>query len=135
MRAPKGAGCAILHPLRLMCRMETDTERIVAILHDVIEDAAITEEELRGHGFGSEVLEALACVTKREGESYEDFVKRSATNPIARRVKLADLEDNMDTRRLSAVTEKDAKRITKYIHAWRYLKDAENPLAVAPGLP
>lgn len=113
----------ILHPLRLMCRMETDTERIVAMLHDVIEDTTVTEDELRRHGFGSEVLEALACVTKREGEAYDDFIKRSSTNPIALRVKLADLEDNMDTRRLSAVTEKDAKRMTKYIVAWQYLKN------------
>ena len=54
--------------------------------------------------------------------SYEDFVRRASSNPIARRVKLADLEDNMDVRRLMAVTEKDAARLTKYLRAWRELK-------------
>ena len=64
----------------------------------------------------------LAQVAKREGEDYDAFVARAATNPIARRVKLADLEDNMDVRRLEAVTERDAKRLTKYLRAWRQLK-------------
>src|SRR5688572_15777823 len=114
----------ILHPLRLMCRMESDTARIVAVLHDVIEDTTVTAEDLRREGFPDEVLDALACVTKREGEEYADFVRRAATNPVARRVKLADLEDNMDARRLTVVTEKDAKRMTKYITAWRELKAA-----------
>ncbi len=108
--------------------MENDADRIVAVLHDVIEDTKVTVDELRREGFPDEILDALACVTKRQGEDYEDFVARAATNPIARRVKLADLEDNMDVRRLGAVTERDAKRLTKYLRAWRQLK-ALPPLA------
>lgn len=115
----------ILHPLRLMSRMETDAERIVAVLHDVIEDTNVTADDLRREGFTEEVLDALACVTKtHEEESYAAFIRRAAANPIARRVKLADLEDNLDARRLGEVTDKDAKRMTKYLCAWRELKAA-----------
>jgi (p)ppGpp synthase/HD superfamily hydrolase len=112
----------ILHPLRVMARVDTDAEKTVAILHDVVEDTHWTFEELAKEGFPNEILEALKCVTKREGEDYEDFVKRSASNELARHVKLADLEDNMDARRLSNVTEKDAERFKKYLRAWRFLK-------------
>lgn len=119
------------HPLRVMHRMESDTDRIVAVLHDVIEDTATTVADLRREGFTDEILDALAHLTKREGELYPDFVARAAVNPIARRVKLADLEDNLDIRRLESVTERDAKRLTKYLVAWRYLKALP---AVEPGV-
>ena len=112
----------ILHPLRLMCRMETDTERIVAVLHDVIEDTPVTADDLRREGFPEEVLDALDRLTKRDGETYDDFIKRASADPTARRVKLADLEDNMDVRRLATVGERDAARLTKYLRAWRELK-------------
>lgn len=115
----------ILHPMHLMAAVDTDTEKIVAILHDVVEDTDWTFERLAGEGFSEEILDALKCVTKNEGEAYEDFVKRSATNKIARRVKLADLEHNMDARRLSNVTEKDVDRLKKYVSAWRFLKDLD----------
>jgi len=111
----------ILHPLRVMNRVETDAQKIVAVLHDVVEDTKWTFEDLKREGFSDEVLNALDCVTKREGESYEDFVSRSASNPLATRVKLADLEDNMDLRRLPAVKEKDAERLNRYLSAWRRL--------------
>lgn len=112
----------ILHPLRVMARLETDAEKTVAILHDVVEDTNWTFEQLAEHGFPNEILEPLRCVTKREGEEYEDFVKRSASNDLARRVKLADLEDNMDIRRLSSISDKDVERLKKYLRAWRFLK-------------
>lgn len=91
----------ILHPLRVMHRVQTEDEQIVAILHDVVEDTPWTPEKLAAEGFPQHILDALDCVTKREGESYEQFAERSASNPIARRVKLADLEDDMDVRRLT----------------------------------
>jgi (p)ppGpp synthase/HD superfamily hydrolase len=112
----------ILHPLRVMAGVDTDVEKIVAILHDVVEDTDWTFEKLAQEGFSQEIIEALECVTRRDGEDYEDFVKRSASNEIARRVKLADLEHNMDARRLSNVTEKDVERLKKYVRAWRFLK-------------
>lgn len=112
----------ILHPLRVMARVDTDLERIVAVLHDVVEDTDWTFGNLQREGFPADVLAALDCVTKREGEDYDSFVERSASNPLARRVKLADLEDNMDVRRMSEVTEKDHERLQKYLKAWRRLK-------------
>jgi (p)ppGpp synthase/HD superfamily hydrolase len=112
----------ILHPLRMMLRLDGEAEQIVAVLHDVIEDTKVTAADLRREGFSDEILDALAHVTKRKGENYQDFVARAAKNPIARRVKLADLEDNMDVRRLKRVTERDRKRLSKYLRAWRSLK-------------
>lgn len=111
----------ILHPLRVMARVSTDPEKMVAILHDVVEDTDWTFDDLRREGFSEELIAALDCVTKREGEAYEDFVKRSAANPLARRVKTADLEDNMDLRRAEKLTEKDLERMNKYLRAWRFL--------------
>ncbi|AKJ01043.1 HD domain-containing protein [Archangium gephyra] len=113
----------ILHPLRVMMRLETDTERMVAILHDVVEDSPWTLERLRGLGYPEEVLGALDCLTKREGESYEAFIERVLPHPLARRVKRADLEDNMDVRRLPAVTAKDAERLARYRAAWARLQE------------
>ena len=102
-----------------------ELERIVAVLHDVVEDTATTMSDLRRIGFSEAVLFVLDCVTKRPGEDYAQFIERAAANPAARKVKLADLEDNLDVRRLSVVTEKDAARLEKYVRAWRRLKDDE----------
>jgi len=120
----KFGGPYILHPLRVMARLDSEEEKIVGVLHDVVEDTAWTFEGLRSEGFPEPILAALDCVTKREGEKYEDFVRRSAGNPLARRVKLADLEDNMDVRRLRAVSQKDADRLARYLAAWRMLREA-----------
>ena len=92
-------------------------------MHDVVEDHGDVwpVERLRQSGFPQPILDALDCVTKRDGESYEQFIERSASNPIARKVKLADLEDNMDVRRLNKVTEKDRERLDKYLAAYRRL--------------
>jgi (p)ppGpp synthase/HD superfamily hydrolase len=114
----------VLHVLRVMFRCDSDTERIVAVLHDVVEDTGRTFDDLRRLGYSEEVLAALDCVTKRQGETYEQFVERAAQNPVARRVKLADLEDNMDVRRLTQVSEKDRERLDKYVKAWRRLQGA-----------
>ncbi|HTL18503.1 MAG TPA: hypothetical protein VL793_14800, partial [Patescibacteria group bacterium] len=89
----------ILHAIRVMQRLVTTNEKIVGVLHDVIEDTEWTFEMLADQGFPAPIIDALKAVTKKEGEPYEDFVKRSAANPLAKRVKLADLEDNMDLRR------------------------------------
>ena len=111
----------ILHPLRVMQRVETEDEKIVAVLHDVIEDTKWTRAMLARRGFPKRLLDALDCVTKRNGESYSTFVRRSASNPISKRVKLADLEDNMDIRRLPQITARDRKRLNKYLRAYRWL--------------
>jgi (p)ppGpp synthase/HD superfamily hydrolase len=112
----------ILHPLRVMARVETENEKIVAILHDVVEDTRWTFADLRREGFPDEILEALDCLTKRDGEPYPDLVQRAAAHPLARRVKLADLEDNMDVRRCETVGPDEQQRLAKYLAAWRKLR-------------
>lgn len=116
----KGGRPYILHPLSVMQRLTTDTERIVAVLHDVVEDTDWTLDRLRQEGFDEEVITALDGVTRRSGETYEDFIKRAASNPISRRVKIADLEDNLDpTRRLDDPKSYDL--IARYKKALRTL--------------
>lgn len=120
----KTGACYILHPLRMMMRLEDVDAKIVAVLHDVVEDTEWTFEALAGEGFSTEVLRALDCVTKREGEDYQAFVQRSAADLLARRVKLMDLEDNMNLLRLSQVTAKDLERLQKYHQAWLLLRSS-----------
>lgn len=112
----------ILHPLRVMFRLRTETLQIVGILHDVVEDTDYTFEDLRKMGYPEPIIHALDCLTKREGEDYGDFVERSQSDPIAREVKLADLEDNMDVRRMPQVTGKEAARLDRYRQAWEKLR-------------
>ena len=113
----------ILHPLRIMLRMETEPEMIVAILHDVVEDTPWTFDRLRQEGFSEEILAALDCVTRRSTETYAEFVERARDNPVARKVKLADLEDNMDVRRLPTISDKSLERLKRYHEAWRSLRN------------
>ena len=113
----KGGAPYILHPLRLMHQMSTTDERIVALLHDVVEDSPWTLDALRAEGFSESVVAAIDGLTRREGETYENFITRGATNPLARRVKLADIEDNMDLRRLGDIGEKDLERLKRYQRA------------------
>jgi (p)ppGpp synthase/HD superfamily hydrolase len=115
----------VLHPLRVMLRLDTLEERIVGVLHDVVEDCGWSIDDLRAEGFSPEVLRAVESVTKRDGESYEEFVARAAADPIGRRVKLADLEDNSDLGRISNPTAKDYARIEKYQRAIRMIRAAE----------
>jgi len=112
----------ILHPLRVCCRCFTDEEKMVALLHDTIEDTEITTEDLLSEGFPPYIVEAILSISRNEDETYEEFVKRTSLNPLGRAVKLHDLEDNMDISRLEQVTEKDLDRLNKYIKAYRYLK-------------
>lgn len=112
----------ILHPLRVMGRMQSEDEMIVAVLHDVVEDSDWTIGQLRGAGYSEDVLEAIDCLTRRNNESYEEFITRLSDNPLAVRVKIADMEDNMNILRLETLTPKDNERLNKYLAAWRQLK-------------
>lgn len=112
------------HPLRVAARLNDDNEKIVAVLHDTIEDTYVTAGYLREQGFPQEIVDGVIAVTRREGESYEDFVRRAACNPLGRAVKIADLEDNMDIRRLRyPMTEDDFNRLNKYLKAYKFLKN------------
>ncbi len=112
----------IVHPLRVMLRLEGEAAQMVGVLHDVIEDTNISFDDLRAQGYSEVVLEALDCVTRRPDETYEQFIDRARANPLARQVKRADLEDNMDIRRLPVITDKDTERLNRYIAAWRRLQ-------------
>ncbi len=113
----KAGGPYILHPLRVMLAVEGETERTAAVLHDVVEDSDLTLDDLRREGFTEEVVAIVDDLTKREGEEYEAYVARAGRNPASRRVKLADLADNLDLSRLPAPTARDHARIKRYEQA------------------
>jgi len=117
----------ILHPLRVMARVATDDEKMAAILHDVVEDSEWTLDDLRKEGFSAVVLKAVDALTRRDGEDYMNYIERLKPNPIARLVKLADLEDNMDLRRLPTVAAKDIERLARYHQVWLKLKELDEP--------
>lgn len=117
----RGGEPYILHPMRVMVEQKTLETKICAILHDVVEDTEITLEDLRREGFSEPVLEAIRVITKIDGEDYHGYIERVARNPIARRVKLIDLSDNMDLSRLSRTDLSDIKRLEKYEKAKAYI--------------
>ena len=104
----------ILHPLRVMMSVTSDSEKITAVLHDVVEDTPWTLEELATEGFSINILEAVEALTKRKGESRIDAAARARANPISRAVKIADVTDNMDLRRISNPTDSDMARLKEY---------------------
>ncbi len=115
----------ILHPLRVMFLGQTENEKICGVLHDIVEDTHWTFEDLKKEGFSDEVIDALKCVTKiSDNEDYNKFIERVSTNPLAVKVKLNDLKDNMDLTRLSEITEKDKQRISKYKRAFDWLQNS-----------
>ena len=131
------------HPLRVMEMGKTEEEKIVGVLHDVIEDTDWTFEALAEEGFSKDVIDALRCVTKlSENENYDDFIERVKKNPLAVAVKINDLSDNMDIRRLPYLSDKDVKRLKKYLKAYKkligeplysiYAARQENPNAYDP---
>ena len=109
------------NPLRVMLRLRTVPAMMAGVLHDVLEDTSVTRQDLMERGYPSEVVEALVLLTKREGEEYGEFISRLAPNPLARAVKIADLEDNMDVRRLDRIGAEEAERLDKYRQAWSTL--------------
>jgi len=104
----------IEHPLRVMNQVESEEEKIVAVLHDIVEDTDISLDDLRSEGFSEEVVSAVECLTKQDGENYDSYIERISFNPLAVKIKLADLEDNRDLTRLPEVTDKDLERLEKY---------------------
>jgi (p)ppGpp synthase/HD superfamily hydrolase len=111
----------ILHPLRVMLACQGEEAQMVAVMHDLLEDTPLTQEDLRREGFSAAVIEGVLSVTRQEQESYEEFVLRAKAHPLGRAVKLADLEDNMDVRRLAALTDKDLTRLQRYRESWQLL--------------
>jgi (p)ppGpp synthase/HD superfamily hydrolase len=118
----KGGSPYILHPLAVMHNLDTDDEKIVGVLHDVVEDTQWTFEKLLDEGFSVTVVDALRSVTKQEGgEDYFDFIQRAKKNPLGRKVKIADIQHNMDVTRIKVISDKDATRLNKYKKALEIL--------------
>jgi (p)ppGpp synthase/HD superfamily hydrolase len=116
----------ILHPLRVMAAVEGIEAQIVAVLHDVVEDTAVTLDDLRAAGFSAPVLEAVACVTHDKSEPYADYVVRCKQNALGRQVKLGDLQDNARLSRMllrDGQMERDVKRMQRYVLSYKYLTD------------
>ena len=109
----------ISHPVRVAVRCDTKEQKIVALLHDVVEDTDMTLDELRELGFDRHIIEAVDAMTKRPGEVYlDEFIPRCKADPIARVVKLADIDDNMEDQ--SALDPEEAKFLSN-----RYTKARE----------
>lgn len=111
----------ITHVMRVMERCKTEEEKIVAILHDVVEDTPISIDDLRKEGFHKKILIAIQVITQNKNESNTQYHSRIKKNALATRVKLNDLEDNMDIRRLRKITERDIKRLKKYLRIYNEL--------------
>lgn len=108
----------VFHPIRVMMRCTDPTAKIAALLHDVVEDSHLEMADLLAEGFSQEVLDVVSLLTHDPAVSYEDYVEAIARHPLAVQVKLADLEDNSDVRRLREVNEKTLERFKKYLTAY-----------------
>ena len=116
----------VYHPYELATQMETEAETCLALLHDVVEDTSMTFDDLAAEGFGEEILAALRCLTHAEGVPYMDYVRKIKENPLATKVKLADLRHNSAPGRLDSPTDKDRERIAKYHRAMALLTGEED---------
>ena len=122
----KGGQPYILHPLAVMMDLKTDQEKIVGVLHDVVEDTDWTFEALIEEGFSEEVIEALRSVTKSDSDSsYLDFIERAKANAIGRNVKIADLKHNMDLSRIHSISNLDLERFERYKKSLEILERTE----------
>lgn len=112
----KSAVPYIFHPIHLAEQMETEEECIVALLHDVVEDTELTIEYLATE-FSDDIIQAIKLLTHDDSVPYMDYIKNLKSNPLAKKVKLADLEHNSDTTRMPTISERDIKRWEKYREA------------------
>ena len=112
----------ILHPLRLMFKMQTENEMIAAVLHDIVEDTDWTIEKLEAEGFNEEVITDINLLTHDKKVPYKKYIEAIKTNKMALRVKLADLEDNMDIKRIAHPKFKDYARLAEYLKYYNDLK-------------
>lgn len=111
----------IEHPIFVASQVDSEEEKAVALLHDVIEDSSVTAEELLNAGLPETVVTAVQILSKKKGQDYQTYLKTVKSNPLARAVKLADLKHNSDLSRLETITDKDLERLEKYKSAIDYL--------------
>ncbi len=126
----KGGNPYILHPVRVMLRCNTLEEKIVAMLHDTLEDSDLTADDLVKEGFSKEIVEAVVTLTRKTEENYMEHIQKVSKNPLATTVKLSDLADNMDLNRLPGLTPKDFQRLERYLRAKLILEEAQKNRAV-----
>lgn len=117
----KGGTEYINHPVAVSALVGSLEEKIVALLHDVVEDTRVTLEELKSFGFNDNVIAAIDAISKKDGESTDDYMNRVKNNKLACSVKKADLLHNMDISRLKVVNKKDLERLDKYQYIYNYL--------------
>ena len=117
----------LFHPLRLMLSVSTPEERMAAVLHDVVEDTPVTLDDLRAERFPVQVIEAIQALTKLPGETRLEAARRAAEHPIARVVKLADVKDNMDLRRIATPDDNDYARLKEYEQVKQLLEQTIAP--------
>ena len=113
----------ILHPLRVMLSLDTEEERIVGVLHDVIEDTHYTFKTLENMGFSERILDALNAISKIESETHKEYIRRVSLNSLAVRVKLKDLEDNMSIWRLKNLPKENLGLMKRYAESWHFLSN------------
>ncbi len=111
----------IYHPLTIASYMKTDDEKIAALLHDVVEDSAITLNDLVQYGFSNDVIKAVDVLTKKEGQPYDKYIEILKTSTIAIKVKIADLTHNSDLTRITNPKPSDIERTKKYIRVRKSL--------------
>ena len=111
----------VLNPLTLMHLVHGPEAKMTAVLHDVVEDTDFTIDDIAAEGFSSTVVEAVRCLTHDDGSDYFDYIDVIAKNPLATRVKLADLEHNMTVTRIVDLKQKDLDRLAKYHRAHQTL--------------
>lgn len=112
----------IFHPIHLAEQMDTEIECIIALLHDVVEDTKVTFEQLEKE-FSSDIIKILKLLTHDKETDYMEYVKIIKENPIAKKVKIADITHNADETRLDKITEKDILRREKYKEALEILNN------------
>ena len=118
----KGGEPYINHPLHIAKMLNNEDEIITALLHDVMEDSNITKKDLIDFGFNKNVINALYFLTRKRNEDYFSYINKIKSNTLAKKIKILDLEHNLDVKRLSKITNKDLQRIEKYKKALAILK-------------
>ena len=113
----------VFHPIHLAEQMTDELTTVCALLHDVVEDTPYTFADLQEMGFPARMIEVLRLLTHENGVPYMDYVRRIATDPVAKQVKIADLKHNSDLTRLDAVDEKALNRVEKYAQALKILTE------------
>lgn len=111
----------ILHCIKVMLLGESIQEKICGVLHDTVEDTSLTLDDIEKVGFSKEIIETIKCLTKLPKEKYQDYLNKVSTNPTAIQVKLNDLNDNLNIKRLKKIETSDVERVNKYLMAYQFL--------------